>query len=497
MKGASRSAERTEFTFLQFAPPTFFPPDPADHGRNSERRFVMNRLLPPNPSLDWLRHRAKDLRKAHRARNPETCETLRHLQRFASASNEKILAADVTLHDVQLALALEYGFPNWNAMKTHIENLAATKAPDGAASELTSSSVGPSRVKTEGHRLWIDGVPKLAWGRSGSCTYVGALEAALAPTAHPFSYTDLMGLSGLAFRVRWYRRTDVAGWCPSSAVGEFPAEERAIADATGWTFRNINHMGDDETNSRMERHADELVHSIERGLPVVGYPDVQDLNVAVAYGFERADGELRILWNRYSSPNEPFVNPVSRTGPWISIASQRADAKDRRRAILDSLLSPNWRARELPAHNPNVVASYLLGNAAFDQWIGDLRDADFFLPEQRESLFFVSWFCFDALKDARTHAALFLSRSLSLFDGPARAAFERATAAYRREAEFLGEVFSKGEEFLGPWTGKPMDLWTADMRKREVDILATVRNYESEAAGHIDAALKAVGVCVS
>ena len=36
-------------------------------------------------------------------------------------------------------------------------------------------------------------------------TYVGALEAALAVTEHPYDYTYLMGVSGLAFRTRAFR----------------------------------------------------------------------------------------------------------------------------------------------------------------------------------------------------------------------------------------------------------------------------------------------------
>lgn len=60
------------------------------------------------------------------------------------------------------------------------------------------------KVKRENGKVWIDGVAPLRWGNSRECTYAGALEAALAVTEHPVSYNDIMGLSGLAFRVRWW-----------------------------------------------------------------------------------------------------------------------------------------------------------------------------------------------------------------------------------------------------------------------------------------------------
>jgi hypothetical protein len=74
----------------------------------------------------------------------------------------------------------------------------------------------------------LEGVPALSWDSGKLCTFIGALEAALAVTEHPHSYTDLMGWSGLAFRIGWYRGDDGSLGCPSAAVGEFPEEMRRV-----------------------------------------------------------------------------------------------------------------------------------------------------------------------------------------------------------------------------------------------------------------------------
>jgi hypothetical protein len=60
----------------------------------------MPQALPANPHLDWLRKAAK-LRLAElRAKNP-----------------------DAKLHQAQLAIANDYGFNSWRALKTHVDGI--------------------------------------------------------------------------------------------------------------------------------------------------------------------------------------------------------------------------------------------------------------------------------------------------------------------------------------------------------------------------------------
>src|SRR4051812_21712617 len=77
-------------------------------------------------------------------------------------------------------------------------------------------------------------VPTLRWGDSRECTFAGALAAALTITDYPYDYTSIMGLTALAFRVRWYQAFTGRDWCPSSSMGEGPEEIFAVKSATGW-----------------------------------------------------------------------------------------------------------------------------------------------------------------------------------------------------------------------------------------------------------------------
>jgi len=68
----------------------------------------MSSSLPPRPSLEWLRKSAKDRLVDLQAVNPKA-----------------------RLSEAQLAIAREYGFTSWRALKTHVESLATPAASAG------------------------------------------------------------------------------------------------------------------------------------------------------------------------------------------------------------------------------------------------------------------------------------------------------------------------------------------------------------------------------
>jgi Ankyrin repeats (3 copies) len=80
------------------------------------------RSLPANPNLDHLRYQAKDLLRAHGARNPEVAQRLREFHpRFRRATDTVIFEARLKLSDAQLAIAREYGFSSWTRLKKYIQ----------------------------------------------------------------------------------------------------------------------------------------------------------------------------------------------------------------------------------------------------------------------------------------------------------------------------------------------------------------------------------------
>ncbi|HTS36154.1 MAG TPA: ankyrin repeat domain-containing protein [Candidatus Solibacter sp.] len=78
--------------------------------------------LPPNPDLNQLKYQAKDLRKAHAARDRAAAQRLREFHpRMHQASDDEIFEAKLSLSDAQLAIARERGFPSWARLKRRVE----------------------------------------------------------------------------------------------------------------------------------------------------------------------------------------------------------------------------------------------------------------------------------------------------------------------------------------------------------------------------------------
>jgi hypothetical protein len=73
--------------------------------------------LPSSPSLDHLKHQAKDLLAAVNARDPEALSRIREFHpTFANREED----AGFSLADAQLVIAREYGFESWPKLKRHI-----------------------------------------------------------------------------------------------------------------------------------------------------------------------------------------------------------------------------------------------------------------------------------------------------------------------------------------------------------------------------------------
>jgi ATP-dependent Clp protease adapter protein ClpS len=87
------------------------------------------RQFPENPDLAQERKRAKELLKALRGGDDDAIARFRsHHPRFAELTQDALHAADVKLNDAQWVIAREYGFPSWQLLKAHIEQVSGRAA---------------------------------------------------------------------------------------------------------------------------------------------------------------------------------------------------------------------------------------------------------------------------------------------------------------------------------------------------------------------------------
>jgi len=363
-----------------------------------------------------------------------------------------------------------------------VEDSAMTAKPSSKTTALRGGD-----VRREEDKVWIDNVPYLAFGKNGDTTFAGALETALSVTDHPYTYEQIMGYSGLAFRFRWAPRGK--GWCGSIPVGEFPEEKAAVCWATGWQLHDEDNMAN-EDDPHMERFAQDMVASIDAGLPVVGYGP--NFNCAVAFGYQN-NGEAFLWWD-YFAGDTPAVLPAEKTGPWLWFLKGFSEPPARREQLQAALKIAvrNWD-RELTANPKDDEYLYLWGDQAFTAWAADVRDADTFTDEQRESLLFSNWWCFSVLAGARGSAVTFL-REYADAAGSDKAAkhLAKAVTIYAEAGEMFGGAFGDQDAFLGPWTGKQLADWTDEVRQREIEIITKAHELDRQAIAEIEAALAAM-----
>lgn len=174
----------------------------------------MTNSLPARPSLENLKKQAKTLLKSHHSGDPNVCAILRRLNRFARLSDQQILSSELALAEAQYALAMDYGFPSWSALKDAVighENDARflhLQCGDTSAENLRRSGV-PGKVS-----VWYDaftggavpeGVSDEEWfalRASASLDRFDTLESGI--SFFKEMYKQLEEYSGFAEVVLWF-----------------------------------------------------------------------------------------------------------------------------------------------------------------------------------------------------------------------------------------------------------------------------------------------------
>lgn len=416
--------------------------------------------LPPNPSLRFLRKQAKALLKAQRAGDPSSCATLRLLHEFSGVADEGILATDLTLSKVQFALALDYGFKDWKDMRAHVdasfhESLRAT-------------------VRREGDRAWMAGVPNLAgWGKDEENTFMGSLALTLRVLGEDMSYTRLMGVSGMAFRLQIHR-PDLCASAPDAACG-FNCIAAAM-QALGRSYQEVRPHG----NAQQGRA--EIIDSIDRGVPVLAINLEPGMDWGVITGY--SDGGEKLLCRLYDLPSH-LTEEYSEAPLWpdmiVALAGKSSSAAG----------SPDVEALKtavMLAHAERF-GKYASGFAALEAWIEDMLDDAKHEPRQKEKphagLHDNAW-CFWSFNDARIAASRYLQAIAEDFTPPVAASLQAAAELYGRISARLEQGGSEYAPFESQIGDRP---WSTDMRHKQAGVLAEVLAWEREAVAEIEQAM--------
>lgn len=357
-----------------------------------------------------------------------------------------------------------------------IEHVAqALRAIDPAGAEQAYTH---GRVRREGGTVRIEGLPgRLAFHEGHDTTWCGALEQALLVTEHPYSYSDLMGLSGLAFRTRYSNGQTKTGFCPSAAVGEMPDTLAAVSRHTGWQL-NCEMQA---PQGALDAVRGRIVAAIDAGRPMLCYPP--DWNVGLIYGYE--DEGRTLLVSDYASKEYPHRVPLAEMGPLRQTADVWTRPMPMGNALRDVLAQAvaDWRRGKHDGGLPE--RQYWYGKAAFAAWIGDLQNYDTLTEADREGLRRIDGWIYHCLWDARKAAECFL-RDWSLATPGMRPELLQIADLYKGEVALLAPLVDA--KYAG---GKQESYLSPEERKREIAILQQVRDLEEQAIVAITAVLKA------
>ncbi len=456
--------------------------------------------LPPSPSLKHLRNEAKTLLKAQQSGDPSCCDVLRQLKSLQGTSDRDILQAELPLADVQFALARAYGFGSWTLLKRHILSLQAT--PDHDDEQL----------------IVLPGVPSFR-GRCGKqCSYVASLEAVLRFHGHDDDYIDLMGLGGLAFRLRWGRATwdDICGGClhpGASASGCFGGHPDILAEVTGYAYEGFGLPAEG---------VDKLVALLRAELaeerPVLGLNAHNGSLWCVITGYDpEVLGQIKdedsppgmLCRSAYDSSDAEYGEAA--LFPWELRAIRRtAGPAPREEAVRASVR----RAVDLIIGGPVVQVQSgggwfwhyewqcALGLSAYDAWAGDLEDVAGIdaMPEAHLETYWQSCaYLYDQLHDARRAAAQYLRRIRPVFSSREQASLDDAAGATDELVDILTDgypcfpyraggyrhpngwnVTGTGHEtFRGRQIPAYAPDWPADVRAEGVDVLRRAKAKEA------------------
>lgn len=352
----------------------------------------------------------------------------------------------------------------------HLAKALAAIDPERAAMATTFG-----RVWHQNGRTWIHDVPPLRFHQNQDNTYCGALAQAMQRSEQPYTYSDLMGLSGLAFRFRYSNGKTKTGFCPSSAIGEMPDEQKALAKRTGWrTTSAWQEVKDDPEGIRRQ-----IVAAIDAGKPVLCYPPVW--NVGLIYGYEDEGRMLQV--SDYLGKEHPSCVPLAKMGPMREVLAEWRQPMPLGEALREVLAEAvtNWRREK---HDGGLAGrEYWYGKAAFDAWLADLAGYDALSEAQTKGLRSVDGWLYHCLWDARKAAIPFL-RDWSCAMPGARGELAKIADIYQAEVAALDPLVEA--KYAGDKSGHYL---SPEERQQEIEILGKVRELDERAMVAIDALL--------
>lgn len=348
----------------------------------------------------------------------------------------------------------------------------------------------PPKVKIPETATTLEGVPIVAWGKTGEATLIGCTWAVLGFLGDIYDYNTLMGYSGAAFQLKWWEKS----WCPSAGSIFEDLHKEALYKAVGY-----NHKALAVRQDTMYKETDEqamweaIVEAIDSSIPVIA-SGAWDPDYGIITGYDKE--ERIIIGINYFSDGELIA---SEKMPWeIIIIGDKTEKPAEDETILTSLkmiveLAEEGRRKVLFKEDHY----YAVGLHAYEEWAAVILNDSVYPtegdsvtnPKDFDELMHTNKWVLDNLIDGRTTGAGYLKSIVDKVSTGAAAHINKAIEHYEKELELLVER----EFYLFVEEGKtPMEelLVTHEGRQVFADWLLQLRDADKTAVDEIKLAIE-------
>jgi hypothetical protein len=354
----------------------------------------MSPTLPSRPSLEHLKKQAKQLLGAQRHGVAQSCSFLRRLHRFADATDEEILSAQVTLAETQLVVAMHYGFASWSALREEVRT-----RPTG---DVNSLDAVVDRSREEIPEYAGSGVPL-------------AVVAALNHAGVEIDFMEFAAASGWAFSFG-YHYEDVSP--AHMAVRGDPQSDGPME-----VFAFLPHEFGFEYEMALTQDPDPLwsfvKERVEAGTPIMS----EHMDGGIITSCREQDGRRQLFFDGTVMPGWIDVDKLQPYGVYTLVRRREAPPDER---VLRSALE-----RAVAKGKAHTWKGIPQGAAALQDYRDDVADATKLFSATEE------WFCWAAFERlmARRCCEVWLRSTAEHLDARAR---ELTLAAAERYGEAFG-----------------------------------------------------------
>lgn len=309
----------------------------------------------------------------------------------------------------------------------------------------------------------IDGIGSLAWSTGETNSFIGALARVAEHLDLERDYTYLMGASGTAFRLHFYK-----DWCPSSPDPTVGYDCGAVAAQCLKLEPTYTHVDKEKKNH--EEMTQMIIESIDNNMPVIAIDLIQTPEWGIVVGYQEK-GEKLIVRDYFARRRSyDFAEKF----PWIIVTL------DNKGGVIDD--SENFKhalilAQEL--YETEMYGDYYSGIAALENWIQQLKDDNFTAYDEKrlEEVILANAWIYQRYSDDRMFGAKYLQMNAEKMPA-VEEEVRKLAALYEHEYTIL-----TSEENIAPYPAyfKTLMNWNDEMRAREIKILGQLLEKEKEA----------------